>query len=76
MTRILSGFSLFLICSLACAQNAATEPAVESNMMGFIGFGVLFLVMCVGFVWLVIWNDKKQKARELLEQDAAQGKTA
>jgi hypothetical protein len=63
MARVLSALSLFLV-SFAALAEIAPEPPAQGNTMGFILFGVLFLVMCVGFVWLVIWNDKKQKAKE------------
>ena len=77
MARFLSGLSLlFLYCS-AFAEIAAEVPAAESNMVGFIIFGVLFVGMCVGFVWLVIWNDKKQKATQAKEEHHhASGKVA
>ena len=63
MARLLSAFSLLLVYCSAFAE-IAPEPAAQSNTLGFILFGVLFLAMCVGFIWLVIWNDKKQKTKE------------
>jgi hypothetical protein len=45
-------------------------------MMGFIGFGAFFVALCVGFVWLVVWNDKKQKAKQAEEERHASGKAA
>jgi hypothetical protein len=63
MARLLSALSLLLIYGSAFAE-IAPEPPPQANTLGFILFGVLFVVMCVGFVWLVIWNDKKQKAKE------------
>ena len=65
MARLLSAFCLLLAYSSVFAEiTPAAAPAEQSNMVGFIIFGVLFVGMCVGFVWLVIWNDKKQKAKE------------
>jgi hypothetical protein len=75
MTRILSGLSLFLLSSMALAEVPAEAPA-QSNMVGFIGFGVFFIALCVGFVWLVVWNDKKQKAKQADEARQASGKPA
>jgi len=63
MARLLSAFSLLLVYCSAFAE-IAPEPPVQSNTVGFILFGILFLAMCVGFIWLVVWNDKKQKAKE------------
>jgi hypothetical protein len=65
MTRFLSALSalsLYLVFSIAHAEVPAEAPA-QSNMVGFIGFGVFFVALCVGFIWLVVWNDKKQKAK-------------
>ena len=68
MTRFLSGLSLFLFyCSAYAEIAAANVPAEQSNATGFILFGILFVGLCVGFVWLVIWNDKKQKAKQQQE---------
>jgi hypothetical protein len=63
MARLLSAFSLLLVYGSAFAE-IAPEPQAQSNTVGFILFGILFLAMCVGFIWLVIWNDKKQKTKE------------
>jgi hypothetical protein len=63
MARILSALTLLLAYGWAFAE-IAPEPPAQSSTLGFIVFGVIFVVMCVGFVWLVIWNDKKQKAKE------------
>ena len=75
MTRFLSGLSLFLLFSMAHAEIAAEAPA-QSNMVGFIGFGAVFVALCVGFVWVVIWNDKKQKSKQAEEERQGSGKSA
>jgi hypothetical protein len=75
MTRILSVLSLFLVFGIAHAEIPAEVPA-QSNMAGFIGFGAFFVALCVGFVWLVVWNDKKQKAKQAEEARQASGKAA
>jgi len=65
MARFLSVLALLLVHFSAFAEIApATAPAEQSNTLGFILFGALFVAMCVGFIWLVIWNDKKQKGKE------------
>jgi len=63
MARVFSALSLFL-ASFAALAEIAPEPPAQSSTVGFIVFGIIFVAMCVGFVWLVIWNDKKQKAKE------------
>lgn len=75
MTRLLPGLSLFLLSSLVHAEIPAEVPA-QSNMVGFIGFGAFFVVLCLGFVWLVVANDKKQKAKHAEEERQASAKTA
>ena len=63
MTRFLYGLPLlFLYCS-AYAEDAAEVPLEQGGVTGFVIFGILFVVICVGFVWMIIWNDKKQKAK-------------
>jgi len=70
MTRFLSGLFLFLFYCSAYAEIAvANVPAEQSNATGFILFSILFLALCVGFVWLVIWNDKKQKEKAKQQQE-------
>jgi hypothetical protein len=65
MARVLSALFLLLIsCSVFAEIAPATPAEPPSSTAGFILFGVLFVAMCVGFVWLVVWNDKKQKAKE------------
>lgn len=65
MPRLFSVLTLMLAWSGAFAEIApAAAPAEQGNTMGFILFGLLFVLMCVGFVWLVVWNDKKQKAKD------------
>jgi hypothetical protein len=60
MKRILSGIALLpYLC--AHAQTQAVEPAAESNPLGMIIFGVLFLGFCLGFVWMVWRNQGKEK---------------
>lgn len=75
MTRFFSGLSLFLLLGMAHAEIPAEVP-VQDNMMGFIGFGAFFIALCVGFIWLVVWNDKRQKAKLAEEEHQASGKTA
>ena len=65
MARFLSAFSLFLACFPAFAEIATAAAATEqSSIAGFVLFSLLFVAMCAGFVWLIIWNDRKQKAKE------------
>ena len=60
MNRILSGIALLLyLC--AHAQAEILEPAAESNTLGTIIFGVLFVGFCIGFVWMVWRNREKEK---------------
>lgn len=57
-------FRLFVFLSTCYAfgvQAADTPPAESSGSMGTIIFGILFLGFCIGFVWLVWRNEKKQK---------------
>jgi len=69
MTKVLASLFLFLVPGLTFAQTAADNLAnngtPESNMIKFVSFGVFFVALCIGFVWLVIWNDRKQKQKEL-----------
>ncbi len=65
MIRWLSAVSLLLAGLPAFAEIAGEAPTSEQfGTLGFVLFGILFVAMCVGFVWLVIWNDKRQKAKE------------
>ena len=76
MTRVLSGFVLLLLHLPVFAQSAP-EPPVESNLMGTAIFGILFVVLCVGFIWMVWRNDKNQKKKEKeAEHRGAAGPTA
>ena len=60
MKRILSGIALLpYLC--AYAQAEILEPAAESNTLGTIIFGVLFVGFCIGFVWMVWRNRDKEK---------------
>ncbi len=62
MARILSGLMLLLPLWAAYAETPATPPPAEgSGSLGTIIFGVLFFGFCIGFIWMVMRNDKKQK---------------
>ncbi|MBI2959589.1 MAG: hypothetical protein HYY28_04690 [Betaproteobacteria bacterium] len=62
MARILSGLLLLLsLCYAFAAQAVDNPPAESSGSMGTIIFGILFFGFCIGFVWLVWRNEKKQK---------------
>lgn len=65
MARLASALCLLLACSSAFAQTApAAEPAGEASMLAVIIFAVLFVGLCVGFVLLMIRNERKRKASE------------
>jgi hypothetical protein len=69
-TKLLATLLLALLHGAANAQDAAANAPVEaSNLLGTAIFGFIFVGMCVGFVWLVWWNDKKQKQKQLKEQE-------
>ena len=63
MKRILSGLIAILAFLSAHAQNQAAEPPAESNTVGLIVFGVLFVGFCLGFVWMV-WRNKDKDKKE------------
>jgi len=65
MIRILSALALALVHFSAYAD-VAPEPPIETNYVGTAIFGVLFVGLCVAFVWMVWRNDKiqKRKAKE------------
>ena len=65
MARLPSALCMLLACSSVFAQTApAAAPAEESNMLAVIIFAVLFVGLCVGFVALMIRNEKRRKASE------------
>lgn len=57
MKRFLSGCIPALVCLSAHAE-IPPEPPIESNPVGLIIFGVLFVGFCVGFMWMV-WRKAK-----------------
>ena len=62
MARILTGLMLLLPLLAAHAEvTNAAAPAETSASFGTIVFVVLFVGICIGFVWMVVRNDKKQK---------------
>lgn len=64
MNRILFVLSLFLV-HLSAYADVAPEPPPETNgVTGFIVFGIIFIAVCIGFVWMVIRNDKKGKDKQ------------
>jgi len=69
-TKLLTALLLALLHGGASAQGVpATAPVEASNLLGTAVFGIVFIGMCVGFVWFVWWNDKKQKLKQLKEQE-------
>lgn len=62
MARILSALLLFLpLYSTYAVTSAENPPAESSGLMGTIIFGIIFFGFCIGFVWMVWRNEKKQK---------------
>ena len=74
MTRILSGLSLLLFYCSAYAQSAAANDPEPASLTGVIIFVVLFVVCCVGFIWMVYAAEKKKKQGNMKEPNAS-GKT-
>lgn len=64
MTRFLFVLSFLFMHVSAYADVAAEAPQESSGVTGFIVFGVIFIVVCIGFVWMVIRNDKKEKGKQ------------
>jgi hypothetical protein len=63
MARILlAAYTLILMGSAYAVDVQDAPPSV--GMGGIILFLVLFVGMCVAFVWMVMRNDKKRKADE------------
>jgi hypothetical protein len=58
MKKLLAGS--IALCLLASAHAQTPEPPIESNPMGTIIFGVLFVGFCVVFAWMV-WRNKGKK---------------
>jgi hypothetical protein len=74
-TKLLAALVLALLHAATYAQDvAANAPAEESNAIGTILFGIVFVGACIGFVWLVWRNDKKQKERRTQEAKESSGK--
>lgn len=73
-TKLLVALVLALLHGIANAQGVAPNtPVEESNLLGTAVFGIIFVGMCLGFAWLVWWNDKKQK--NLKEQEGKERST-
>jgi hypothetical protein len=69
-TKLLAALVLALLHTVTYAQDvAANAPVEESNLLGTIAFGIIFVGLCIGFIWLVWRNDKKQKKKESKEQE-------
>ena len=65
MIRVLSGFFLALLPFFAHAQDStANAPAEETNIIGTVIFIVIFLGICLGFVWMVWRADRNEKRRK------------
>ena len=62
MSRIPLALLLALAHFSAYADVAPDAPA-ETNYLGTLIFGVLFVGLCVGFVWMVWRNEKTQKRK-------------
>jgi predicted tellurium resistance membrane protein TerC len=63
MKRILSAWIALSLALAAHAQGPVVEPPVESNTVGTIIFGVLFVGFCIGFVWM-IWRNRDKDKKE------------
>jgi hypothetical protein len=62
----------FLSCLIACLPalayaQAPAEPPAESNPIGTIIFGVLFVGFCIVFAWMV-WRNKSKDQNEEKKQ--------
>jgi hypothetical protein len=61
-TKLLVTLVLAFLHAVANAQDVAADaPVAEGDVLGTVIFGIVFIAMCVGFVWLVWRNDKRQK---------------
>ena len=74
MTRILSGLSLLLFYCSAYAEIAAANEPEPASPTVVIGFVVLFVVCCVGFIWMIYSAERKKKEGNTKTPDAS-GKT-
>ena len=74
MTRFLSGLSLFLFCCSAYAQTGVPNDPEPASPTVVIIFVVLFVVCCVGFVWMIYSAERKKKQGNTKTPDAS-GKT-
>jgi hypothetical protein len=52
---------LFLFLSAAHAQTSPPPEEAPASPMGAIIFGILFVLFCLGFVWMVWRGDKTKK---------------
>ncbi len=54
----------FLFMSLPVAQAQTAPPPLEETAgpMGAVIFGILFVLFCVGFAWMVWRGDKTKKS--------------
>jgi hypothetical protein len=57
-------FTVLLLPILAgFARAQEPEPPIESNTAALVVFGVLFVLFCIGLVWVIYRNEKKTRAR-------------
>ncbi len=54
---------LLALAHFSAYADVAPGPPVETNYLGTLSFGILFLGLCVGFVWMVWRNEKNQKGK-------------
>lgn len=64
MNRFLFGLSLLLLQFSAYADVAAEAPPETSGVTGFVVFSIIFVAICVGFVWMVVRSEKKDKGKQ------------
>jgi hypothetical protein len=73
--KFLAALILVLLPAVTNAQQAtANTPVEEGNAIGTILFGIVFVGACIGFVWLVWRNDKKQKEPKEQKGKESRGK--
>ena len=69
MSRIASSLLLLLCAGLAHAQEQ--EPPLEGNLTAVVVFAVLFVVFCVGLVW-ILWKHRKSSAAEQADKQGGE----